>query len=110
MLRQKAKVRARVYEDYNQMEVNVDSEVDEVEFNMYEEKVQQRWGYTDQRQENLRPNAEDNKSCVKVMLKENKCSSSAGVRSKAIRSDAIEHGHISDKDQPDMVAMMRVNC
>ena len=68
MLRQKAKARARVYEDYNQMEVNVDSEEDEVEFNMYEEKVQQRWRYTDQRHENLRPNVEDNKSNMDIFL------------------------------------------
>lgn len=68
MLRQKAKARARVYEDYNQMEVNVDSEEDEVEFNMYEEKVQQRWRYTDQRDENLRPNVEDNKSNMDIFL------------------------------------------
>ena len=33
----KAKARARVYEDYKQMDVN--SEVDEVESNVYEEKV-----------------------------------------------------------------------
>ena len=35
----RAKARARVHEDYNQMEVN--SEVDEVESNVYEQKVQQ---------------------------------------------------------------------
>ena len=39
----RAKARSRLYEDYNQMEVN--SEVDEVESNVYEEKVQQRWRY-----------------------------------------------------------------
>ena len=33
----KAKARARVYEDYNQMDVN--SEVDQEESNVYEEKV-----------------------------------------------------------------------
>ena len=48
------------------MEVN--SEIDEVESDEYEEKVQQRWRYKDQRQENLRANAEDNKSYVKVVL------------------------------------------
>ena len=31
----RAKARARVYEDYSQMEVDVDSEVDEVESNVY---------------------------------------------------------------------------
>ena len=36
----RARVRARLYKDYNQMEVN--GEVDEVESNVYEEKVQQR--------------------------------------------------------------------
>ena len=47
------------------MEVN--SETDEVESNEYEEKVQQRWRYKDQRQENLRANVEDNKSGIKVV-------------------------------------------
>ena len=55
-----------MFEDCNQMEVN--SEIDEVESDEYEEKVQQRWRYKDQRQENLRANAEDNKSYVKVVL------------------------------------------
>ena len=36
----RARARARLYKDYNQMEVN--SEVDEVESNVYKEKVQQR--------------------------------------------------------------------
>ena len=31
------------------MEVN--TEVDEIEYNVYEEKVQQRWRYKDQREE-----------------------------------------------------------
>ena len=49
----RAKARARVYEGYNQIEVN--TEVDEVESNVYEENVQQRLRYSkDQRQENLR--------------------------------------------------------
>ena len=60
-----AKARIRVYEDYNQTEVN--SEVDEIESNVYERKVQQSWRYKDQRQENLRANVEDNKSDVKVV-------------------------------------------
>ena len=47
------------------MEVN--SEVDEVESNVYEEKVQQRWRYKDQRQENLRANVEDSKLDVKIV-------------------------------------------
>ena len=75
-----AKARARVYEDYNQMEVN--SEVDEVESNLYEEKVQQRWRCKDQRQENLRANAEDNKSDVKVVPKGKKSKSLAVSHSK----------------------------
>ena len=79
------------------MEVN--SEIDEVESDEYEEKVQQRWRYKDQRQENLRANAEDNKSYVKVVLLDE-------GRSNAIRSDAVEYGHLPDKNQPDMVAMM----
>ena len=86
------------------MEVN--SELDEVESNVYEEKVQQRWRYKDQRQENLRANVEDNKSDVKVVPKDEKSKSLAGGRSKAIGSDAVEYGHIPDKNQPDMVAMM----
>ena len=90
--------------DYNQMEVN--SEVDEVESNVYEEKVQQRWRYKDQRQENFRANVEDNKSDVKVVPEEKRPKSLAGGRSKAIRSDAVEYGHLPDKNQPDMVAMM----
>ena len=36
----RARVRARLYKDYNQMQVN--GEVDEVESNVYEEKGQQR--------------------------------------------------------------------
>ena len=61
----RAKARISVYEDYNQTEVN--SEVDEVESNVYERKVQQSWRYKDQRQENLRANVEDNKSGIKVV-------------------------------------------
>ena len=79
------------------MEVN--SEIDEVESDEYEEKVQQRWRYKDQRQENLRANAEDNKSYVKVVLLDEGWSN-------AIRSDAVEYGHPPDKNQSDMVAMM----
>ena len=79
------------------MEVN--SEIDEVESDEYEEKVQQRWRYKDQRQENLRANVEDNKSNVKVVLLDE-------GRSNAIRSDAVEYGHPPDKNQSDMVAMM----
>ena len=56
----RAKAWARVYEDYNQMEVN--GEVEEVESNVYEEKVQQKWRYKDQSQENLTGNVENNKS------------------------------------------------
>ena len=100
----RAKARARVYEDYNQMEVN--SEVDEVESNVYEEKVQQRWRCKDQRQENLRANVEDNKSNVKVVPKEKKSKSLAGGTSKAIRGDFVEYGHLLDKNQSDMVAMI----
>ena len=99
-----AKARARAYEDYNQMEAN--SEVDEVESNVCEEKVQQRWRYKDQRQENLRANVEDNKSDVKVVPEDKKSKSLAGGRPKAIGSDAVEYEHIPDKNQPDMVAMM----
>ena len=100
----RAKARTRVYEDYNQMEVN--SEVDEVESNVFEEKVQQRWRYKDQRQENLRANVEDNTLDVKVVPEDKKSKSLAEGRSKAIGSDAVEYGHIPDKNQPDMVAMM----
>ena len=49
----RANTRTRVYGDYNQMEVNVDSEVYEVESNVHEKKVQERWRYTDQKQEIL---------------------------------------------------------
>ena len=88
------------------MEVNVDREVDELESNVYEEKVQQRWRYTDQMQKKFRVNVEDNKSDVKVVFKEKKSCSFVGRRSKAIRSDVVECGHFSDKNQPNMVAMM----
>ena len=87
----------RLFEDCNQMEVS--SEIDEVESGKYEEKVQQRWRYKGQRQENLRANVDDNKSYVKVVLLDE-------GRSNAIRSDAVEYGHLPDKNQPDMVAMM----
>ena len=40
------------------------------------------------------------------MPEERKSKSSAGDRSKTIRSDAVECGHIPDKNQPDMVVMM----
>ena len=100
----RAKAKARVYEDCNQMEIN--SEVDEVESKLYEEKVQQGWKYKDQRQEDLRVNVEDNKSDVKVVPEEKKSKSLAGGRSKSIRSDGVEYGHLPDKTQPDMVAMM----
>ena len=55
--------------------------------------------------ENFGANVEDNKSDVKVMLKGKKSRSSAGGRSKVIRSYAFERGHIPDK-KPDMVAIM----
>ena len=40
------------------------------------------------------------------MPKEKKSKSLAGGRSKAIRNDAVEYGHPSDKNQSDMVAIM----
>ena len=40
------------------------------------------------------------------MPKEKKSKSLAGGKSKAIRSDAVEYGHPSDKNQSDMVAIM----
>ena len=86
------------------MEVN--TEVDEIEYNVYEEKVQQRWRYKDQREENLRINVEDNKSDVKVVPEEKKSRLLTGGRSKTVGSDAVEYGHLPDKNQPDMVAMM----
>ena len=101
----RAKARARVYEDYNLMESN--TEVDDVESNVYEEKVQERWRYKGQRQENLRINVEDNKSDVKVVPDEKKSKPLTGGRSKSPRSDAMEYGHRPDKNHPDMMAMMR---
>ena len=86
------------------MEVN--TEVDEIEYNMYEKKVQQRWKYKDQREENLRINVEDNKSDVKVVPEEKKSRLLTGGRSKTVGSDAVEYGYLPDKNQPDMVAMM----
>ena len=86
------------------MEVN--TEVDEIEYNMYEKKVQQRWKYKDQREENLRINVEDNKSDVKVVPEEKESRLLTGGRSKTAGSDAVEYGHLPDKNQPDMVAMM----
>ena len=86
------------------MEVN--TEVDEIEYNMYEKKVQQRWRYKDQREENLRINVEDNKSDVKVVPEEKESRLLTGGRSKTVGSDAVEYGHLPDKNQPDMVAMM----
>ena len=68
--------------------------------------MQQGWKYKDQRQEHFRANVEDNKSDVKVVPKEKKSKSLARGRSKAIRSDAVEYGHLPDKNQPDMVTMM----
>ena len=50
------------------MQVNVDGEVDEVEFNVCKEKVQQWWRYTDQRQESLTAYVDDSKSNVKALL------------------------------------------
>ena len=49
------------------MEVNLDSEVDDLESNVHEKRLQQRWKYKDQRQENLRANVKDSKSDVKVV-------------------------------------------
>ena len=49
---------------------------------------------------------EAEKSGVKVVPEERKSKSSAGDRSKTIRSDAVECGHIPDKNQSDMVVMM----
>ena len=78
--------------------MKVNSEVDEVE-------SVQRWRYKDQRQENLRANVEDDKSDVKVVPEER--GSRTGWRQiKAIRSDAVGYGHISDKKQSDMVTTM----
>ena len=68
--------------------------------------MQQGWKYKDQRQENFRANVEDNKSDVKVVPEEKKSKSLARGRSKPIRSDAVEYGHLPDKNQPDMVTMM----
>lgn len=42
------------------MEVYVDSEVDEIKSTEIEEKVQQSWSYIDQKQENRKPDVEDN--------------------------------------------------
>ena len=81
------------------MEVYVDSEVDEIKSTESEEKVQQSWSYIDQKQENRKPDVEDNKSDVKVMLTEKKSISFARGRSKAIRSDSVECRHISDNDE-----------
>ena len=86
------------------MEVN--TEVDEIEYNVYEEKVQQRWRSKGQRQENLRINVEDNKSDVKDVPEERKSRLLTGGRSKTVGSDAVKYGHLPDKNQPDMVAMM----
>ena len=86
------------------MEVN--TEVDEIEYNVYEEKVQQRWRSKDQRQENLRINVEDNKSDVKDVPEERKSMLLTGGRSKTVGSDAVKYGHLPHKNQPDMVAMM----
>ena len=88
------------------MEINFDCEVDEVEPNVYEKKVQKRWILKDQRQENLRANIDNNKSEAKDVPEERKSKSSTGGRSKAIRTDVVECGHIPDKNQPDMVAIM----
>ena len=68
--------------------------------------MQQGWKYKDQRQEHFRANVENNKSDVKVVPEEKKSKSLARGRSKAIRSDAVEYGHLPDKNQPDMVTMM----
>ena len=86
------------------MEVN--TEVDEIEYNVYEEKVQQRWRSKGQRQENLRINVEDNKSDVKDVPEERKSRLLTGGRSKTVGSDAVKYGHLPHKNQPDMVAMM----
>ena len=58
----------------------------------------QRWKYKDQRQENPRANVEDNKSDVKVVPEEKKSKPLVGGRSKAIESDAVEYGHLPDKN------------
>ena len=68
--------------------------------------MQQGWKYKDQRQEHFRANVENNKSDVKVVPEEKKSKSLARGRSKAIRSDAVEYGHLPDKNQPDIVTMM----
>ena len=86
--------------------MEVDTEVDEVESNVYEEKVQQRLRYKDQRQEKLRVNVEDNGSDVKVAPEEKKSKPLTGGKSKSLRSDAVEYGHLPDKNQSDMVVMM----
>ena len=68
--------------------------------------MQQRWRYKDKRQENLIANVEDNKSDVKVVPEGKKSKSLAGDGSKAIKSHAVEYGHLPDKNLPDMVEMM----
>ena len=40
------------------------------------------------------------------MPEEKKSKPSTGDRSKSLRSDAVEYGHLPDKNQSDMVAMM----
>ena len=68
--------------------------------------MQQRWRYKNKRQENLIANVEDNKSDVKVVPEGKKSKSLAGDGSKAIKSDAVEYGHLPDKNLPDIVEMM----
>ena len=79
----RAKTSSRVYENCNQTEAN--SEEDEIESNLFEEKVLQRWRYKDKRQENLITNVEDSKSDVKVVPEGKKSKSLAGDGSKAIK-------------------------
>ena len=97
----RAKAWARVYEDYNQMEVN--GEVEEVESNVYEEKVQQRWRYKDQSrktsQEMLKITNQKSRLCPR------KRSPSYWLEADQKQLEVMEYGHLLDKTQPDMAAM-----
>ena len=93
----RTKSRATVYEDYNQMKVNLDSEVVEVDPMCMRKRCNKDGG---------RANVEDNKSDFRVALKEKKSRSSAEGKPKAIRSGAVECVRVSNKKQPNMVTMM----
>ena len=99
----RASASARVYEDYIQMEVN--RELDEVESNVYEEKYIKDGGVKIKGRKILEQMLKITNQMSRFCLRK-KIQVIGWRQVKSNRSDAVKYGHLQDKDQPDMVAMV----